>query len=300
MDNNYLLKKWLNNDLTETERSAFEQLEDARLNEAIIENAQHFKASHFSKPERYEVFEQQLVHKETPVRSLSWKRSLLKIASVLVIGFALYYSFFYDALTTVQTLAAEKTAIVLPDNSTVMLNAVSEITYNEKDWAEERALTLHGEAFFKVAKGKKFEVQTTKGIVTVLGTQFNVNQRDNYFEVVCYEGIVQVSVGSTVKKLYAGDTFRRDGDVLSSNTTNTVTPRWTENMSTFEKIAFSSVLEEIERQFDIEIEYNGTQKQQLFSGGFTHDNLESALQSVTAPLGINYKMNGKTKVMLFD
>jgi ferric-dicitrate binding protein FerR (iron transport regulator) len=51
------------------------------------------------------------------------------------------------------------------------------------------ALTLE-EAYFQVKKGQTFSVNTTDGVVKVLGTHFNVKQRKNYFEVNCFEGLV--------------------------------------------------------------------------------------------------------------
>ncbi len=295
MEKNYLLKKWLNNDLTEEELSAFNQLEEAEFNTAIIANAQHFKASHFSTPASFKSLQEKL-----PVKKLTWKRTLLQIASVLVLGFAVYYGFFYNQITQIQTLAAEKSTISLPDNSTVILNAASEISYHKKNWDDERELQLKGEAFFKVAKGKKFNVKTAQGVVSVLGTQFNVKQRDTYFEVSCYEGIVQVTTNKTVKKLLAGDTFRLDAGVIFNGTTTQSTPQWTASMSNFKSIRFYQVLEELERQYNITITYNGTKKTQFFTGAFVHDNLENALQAITAPLGLKYKVEETNKVILLD
>ena len=300
MNKNYLLKKWLNNELTVQEQSAFDQLEDAEFNKYIIATAQDFKASQFSKLASFESLQERIPRKQTPVRKLSWKQTLLKIASVLVLGFAVYYGFFYNQLTQVQTLAAEKTVISLPDTSTVILNAASEISYHKKSWEDNRELQLEGEAFFKVAKGKKFDVKTTDGVVSVLGTQFNVKQRDAYFEVICYEGVVQVTTKKIVKKLLAGDTFRMDSGVQFSGATNDVAPQWTANMSSFKSVRFQQVLEELQRQYNITITYDGTKKTQFFTGAFVHDNLENALQAITAPLGLTYKIEENNKVILKD
>ena len=300
MEKDYLLKKWLNNELTEEEQRAFNELEDAQLNKAIVDNAQCFKASHFSTPASFKSLQEKLPTAQTPVRKVSWKRTLLQIASVLVLGFAVYYGFFYNQVTQVQTLAAEKITISLPDNSTVILNAASKISYHEKNWDEERELQLEGEAYFQVAKGKKFDVKTPEGTVSVLGTQFNVKQRDSYFEVICYEGVVQVTTNTAVKKLQAGDTFRMDAGVQFSGATDDVAPQWTGNMSSFKSVRFHQVLEELERQYNISITYDGAKKTQFFTGAFVHDNLENALQAVTAPLGLTYKIEGTTNVILLD
>ena len=52
--------------------------------------------------------------------------------------------------------------------------------------------------FLKVEKGKTFTVKTNYGEVEVLGTVFNVKSRDYAFEVICYEGSVEVSLDDKV------------------------------------------------------------------------------------------------------
>ena len=47
----------------------------------------------------------------------------------------------------------------------------------ENKWKNERSVNLDGEGFFKVAKGSKFDVETSAGTVSVVGTQFNVKNR---------------------------------------------------------------------------------------------------------------------------
>jgi ferric-dicitrate binding protein FerR (iron transport regulator) len=51
-----------------------------------------------------------------------------------------------------------------------------------------------------------FSVNTTAGVITVLGTQFNVKER-NYFEVHCYEGLVSVTHNNETIKLPPGKHF---------------------------------------------------------------------------------------------
>jgi transmembrane sensor len=300
MEKDDLLNKWLNDTLTEEEQQRFNKREDAALNQAILENAKHFKASHFSTPASFKSLQEKLPVQQTAVKKLSWTRTLLQIASVLIIGFAVYYGFFNTQVTQVQTLAAEKTTISLPDNSTVILNAASEISYSEKSWEDERELQLEGEAFFKVAKGKKFDVMTSEGIVSVLGTQFNVKQRDAYFEVICFEGIVQVTSNKTVKKLLAGDIFRIDEGVVYSGKTNDQHPQWTNNKSSFKSVMYHQVLKELERQYNIAITYNGTKQNQFFTGAFGHENLENAMEAITAPLGLTYSIDETNKVTIKD
>lgn len=297
MEKEYLIKKWLANDLTEDELKAFESLEDHALHTQIIEDAAYFKASHFSKAEGFEKLESRLP-KEVLVRKMSWVKPLMRLAGAFVVGIGIYFLLFANNLTHVQTLASEKTTIELPDASTVALNALTEISYSKKRWKSNREVHLDGEAYFKVAKGQVFDVVTEEGIVTVVGTQFNVKQRSNYFEVKCYEGIVKVVAGGTTKELLAGDTFRRYGEDITFDTTSYQLPQWTKNVSDFKSIPFSEVIAELERQYNISVTYKPENETRLFSGGFVHNNLDNALKSITEPLELTYIMETATQVRL--
>ena len=297
MDKDYLIEKWLKDDLTGEERKAFEALEDYDLNTAIIDNAKHFKASHFSEAVDYETFKKRLPTKKSnsPVR---WMTPFMRIAAVLVVGLGLYFLFFSNNVNTISTLASEKTTIELPDNSEVILNALSTLSYSETKWNSKREVSLEGEAFFKVAKGKVFDVLTEDGVVTVVGTQFNVKQRDNYFEVKCYEGIVRVTAGETVKELTVGDSFRLMNGASSFFETSYLQPQWTKNVSSFKAVPFSEVIAELERQYNVTVVISNAGFNPEFTGGFVHDNLENALKSIAQPLELTYTIESNNTVRL--
>jgi len=286
MDNRDLIEKWLNNDLTEAEMKVFMQMEDYELNKAIIENAKYFKAS-----ERYS-------SQKTSTKKLYNLNTFLKIAAILVVAFGVYFLFFVNNLVQIETLASQKTTIELPDHSRVTLNALSEIEYNKRDWKDNRVVYLDGEAFFKVTKGKTFDVITKNGKITVVGTQFNVKQRDQYFEVNCFEGTVVVSSNGIDKTLNKGDTYQILNGKYIEGQTDMISPEWLSNKSVFEAIPFKEVLAEMERQYNIEITYKNINTNRLFTGGFTHDNLENALISITKPMNLSYELSSSKLVIL--
>jgi len=297
MEKKYLIEKWLANDLSEDELKAFELLEDHDLHMDIIEGAKHFKASHFSKAPPFEVVEARL-NSEVKVKKLNWMQPLLRLTGAFVIGIGIYFLFFFNNLTEVSTMASQKTTIELPDASTVTLNALTEISYNKSRWDRNRAVNLEGEAYFKVAKGEVFDVITEEGIVTVVGTQFNVKQRDNFFEVKCYEGIVRVSAKDQTKELQAGDSFRLyQGDISLGNTTFQ-SPQWTKEISDFRSVPFNEVVAELERQYNITITYDDAYRGRLFTGGFVHNSLENALRSITEPQELTYTIESSNQVRL--
>jgi len=292
-----LLKKWLNDDLTDAEKIAIIEQTDYTVNQKIIDSAQHFKASNFSRAEDFETFKTNY-QKKSSVKRINWIRPLLRIASVLVIGLAIYFSFFNNNLVNEKTLASEKSTISLPDLSKVTLNADSKITYDANSWDSTRRLKLEGEAYFKVAKGETFDVVTKTGVVTVVGTEFNVKERDNYFEVKCYEGIVKVTVDSIKKQLLAGDTFRILNNKLSQDKMQQVQPQWINNISRFKAIPLADVADELERQYNIEVKFNNTDSKRLFSGGFVHNNLNNALMSITQPMDLTFKISSSNQVLI--
>ncbi len=298
MDKDDLIEKWLKDELTDAEMETFKQLEDYELNMAIIENAKHFKASEISTVEDFNAFKERYYARKTSTKKLYWQNPLLRIAAVLVIAFGVYFTVFYNNTIHVETLASEKTTVELPDHSVVTLNASSEIEYSKRYWEDNRKVNLEGEAFFMVTKGKKFEVITNDGSITVVGTQFNVKQRDRFFEVKCFEGKVKVSSNGIDKILEKGDIYQiLEGKFIERKTVSNG-PSWIESKSVFEAIPLKEVLAEVERQYNIEITYENINTNRLFTGGFVHDNLENALISITKPMNLTYEMSSSNLVIL--
>lgn len=298
MDKDYLIEKWLNNDLTEAEMMTFKEREDYKLNLAIIENAKYFKASEISTTEDFYSFRTHYLAKKASSKKMNRLNPVLKIAALLVVALGAYYLFIFNSTVQLRTMASEKSTLELPDHSLVTLNALSEIEYDKSEWNEKRAIYLEGEAFFKVTKGQTFEVITKEGSVTVVGTQFNVKQRDRYFEVECFEGKVRVSASGIEKILEMGDTYQLlNGEFLERKTTLKV-PSWIENKSVFEAIPLKEVLAELERQYSVEITFKNINTNRLFTGGFVHDNLEIALIAVTKPMNLTYELSSSNLVIL--
>ena len=299
MEEEYLIKKWLADELSDAEREEFKKLDDYDLNLEILENAKYFKASHFSSVKSYNNYKKDLKDKKIPVIKLSNYKVLLRIAALFVISLSIYFAFFFNNLTTVQTLANNNTTFELPDASTVVLNSESNAHYSINKWSQKREVSLDGEAFFKVAKGSKFDVVTSGGIVSVVGTQFNVKNRENYFEVKCYEGIVSVNSNGRSQRLTKGNTYRILNNIISVDSTNTNQPKWIDNISSFKSVPLYEVLNELERQYDVIIVTEKIDTQRLFTGGFVHNNIEQALTSITVPFDLDYKQDQSNKIILF-
>ena len=294
-----LIKKWLDNDLNSEELKAFNALEDSVELTKLSNSLKAFKAPEFVASNTFESIKHAI---QTPQikHSTNWTKQLLRIAAIFVIGLGLfYYTTTLD--TNISTVVAEKTTVELPDASLVTINSLSEISFNKKNWNTKRAIKLNGEAYFKVAKGAKFDVETPSGIVSVLGTQFNVKYRDDLFEVVCYEGSVNVNYDNTNTILRPGDSFLLlDGKIIATEKENIKNPSWVNNQSYFKSMPLSYVLKEFERHYNITFESQQIDTKQLYTGTFVHDNIELALKAITLPLNISYSKKEHSTIVLIS
>ncbi|CAM1341159.1 FecR family protein [Tenacibaculum amylolyticum] len=291
MERAVLIKKWLDNDLNSEELKLFEALDDYDELIKLSKGLQHFKAPDIDTDQMLISLLDKKRAPKNKIRKM-WI-PLSRIAAILVIGFSLfYYYLFANKETTVKALASEKITTLLPDTSEVLINAMSEISFNEKTWLQKREINLKGEAYFKVAKGEKFKVLTSKGTVAVLGTEFNVKNRGSDFEVICYEGLVMVTYNSKNFELSAGDSFK--SGILLNNKTTASAPSWINNETHFSSEPLQKVINELERQYNVNVKTAGIDTNQLITGKFIHDDLDIALKAITLPLNITYERNENT------
>jgi len=106
-------------------------------------------------------------------------------------------------LTKVQEVVAKKgsrTRTILPDGSTVWINAGSRIVYEPGFNGQQREVTLYGEGYFDVVKDpqRPFIVHAGKINIKVLGTVFNVKSYpdDETMETTLLKGLVQITTSN--------------------------------------------------------------------------------------------------------
>ncbi len=293
MDQEDYIKKWLNDTLTKEEQKAFEQTVDFSFLQNLDNSLKRFKAPDLDISEEIDRLDSSL---EKPVtRVITWQKQWLKIAASLIIAISAITLILYSngSSEPVQVSSLEKLVMYLPDSSFVALNAHSSLLYDKDSWEESRKVELQGEAFFQVRKGSTFEIITSSGKVQVVGTQFNVKNRTDYFEVNCFEGQVMVTSMGKKVSLSRQESFRvLDGKVQSINVELSEVPDWRKGESKFKSVPFIQVIKELERQYNIEVESTNINTQQLFTGAFTHDNINLALKSISIPLNLSYQLEG--------
>lgn len=299
-DKNDILK-WLNRETSDEDLVRLKETDDFKTLEKIAHYSAQIETPKVDVKEALAALKikTQNSSKKGKVVHFNFKQ-LYKYAAAIVVLFATSYFLLFNKTSSFKTEFAQTKTFNLPDNSEVVLNANSKIIYSKKDWEKSRNLTLKGEAYFKVQKGKKFTVNTAIGEVTVLGTQFNIKERANYFEVKTFEGLVSVTYKGKEIKLPRGTIFKVVNGVIDATNTFDVNEKsWLQKESNFKSIALRFVLAEIENQFDYTIETKDVDLDILYSGGFTHTDINIALQSITIPLQLSYKIDGK-KITIFN
>ena len=291
MQENYLAK-WLSGELSEQELREFEASEAYASFQKLKEASSGLQAPDFDVDQALLRFKEEHMAEAPKVISLNPFRKFLRVAAVIAVLLTGSYFYINSLNEKVTTGFAERSEVILPDNSELFLNADSRISYSEKNWDNQRNIKLDGEAFFKVAKGKKFTVSTEQGTVTVLGTQFNVENRKGIFEVTCYEGLVSVTHNGKEIKLPAGNSYVVINGKQVTGTPEGTQPSWMNNESSFESIPLKYVFAELERQFDVQVNTENINTDLLFTGSFNNTDLNMALKSISTPSQTRYKVEG--------
>ncbi len=145
----------------------------------------------------------------TPKKSsVYWLRIAASILLISTLGW-LGYSYFENKSNTLIQIYASNSTLndTLPDGTTVTLNKNSSLSYVSKFKGKTRPVTLKGEAFFHVSpdKTKPFIITINDVTVQVVGTSFNVKNKNGKTIVDVETGIVKVSKNKDQVELRHGE-----------------------------------------------------------------------------------------------
>jgi transmembrane sensor len=275
----------------------------------------------------------------TPIFSLSaWKRNYRRLAvaavTLIVISALAQWYFHHSKKEQAHEIIAErgsKTRTILPDGSTVWLNAGSVISYNPNFNGPYRELTLQGEAYFDIIKmpGRPFIVHAGDINIRVLGTAFNVKsyEDDKSVETTLIRGLVQITRTNDTKgaPIYL---HPHQKIVLLKNNTDVakvapladdkpadvaaapvkiakityldttvkdnerVETAWMYNRLEFRGDSFEELSKKFVRWYNITIHFNDEAARHLkFNGSLENETVEQAFQALTAAASFNFKIN---------
>ena len=248
----------------------------------------------------------------TPVRAKHrWWYAAAASFAILSVAFTGFYLSKKEQTQPVahvvkQNPNGQKSTFRLPDGSLIKLNAGSTLRFPEVFSAKERRVTLTGEAFFDIVpdKSRPFTVVTDDLTTTVLGTSFNIKSFDETNEVA-----VSVATGKVLVKSGAGSSAvlapeeeavynRETHDLLKREASMASILAWKENILWFENSRLAEVAKRLEKWYNIDVSFDGTQIQGCrITGKFMDENLVNVLNAIKIGTGINYEKNGKHVIL---
>ena len=249
-----------------------EWLEDSEENNKVYQDLLHVWQVTGTFPDRFKpdkqigwgkVRKQIYSHRR---RRLIYLRFVQSAAAVIVVLLSVWLGAGLDKLkqpkySEIISPAGEKTRIVLPDSSIVLLNGNSQIRYSNHFSEDDRYVELQGEGYFDVHKdlSHRFVVHTSDLDIKVFGTSFNVKAfgEDKDIEVDLINGQIGIERNNKeILRLQAGQntTFNKNEKkfYLGKTDVNLVSA-WTREELVFEEKTFEYIIKYLERWYGVDI-----------------------------------------------
>ncbi|MBD3583291.1 FecR family protein [Flavobacterium selenitireducens] len=276
MKREHHLAHFLNGDLSESELAQMKQSGELDIYQKIALYTEDLETPLSERPEMLDAV-LSAPKKQTrviPIRqTMVWLSAAACIAVLLGVGYWMTIA----RTTQFRTGYAQFQNITLPDGSRVTLNSDASLNYKKFDWNDNRKLNLEGEAWFKVAKGKRFSVVTPTGTVSVLGTQFNVKSREGKMEVSCFEGKVALEFHGKRAILTKGNSVVIENGQWTEASTASAEPEWMHRQIAFKFASIHEITSELQRVYNIRID-SKLRTSRTFTGVMPADDLDTALR----------------------
>ncbi|MBT1701290.1 FecR domain-containing protein [Fulvivirgaceae bacterium PWU4] len=267
----FLLQRYKNNTATPEEAEELSGLMDGEFRDSAGKE----KLSEASERDVEMVFGKlDAVPLAQPARVVRFRRSSVWLAAaatltiVLVAGlwlisdstkwFPLSSSLEKDAIAKYSG----KQVLNLPDGSKVVLNANSELNFNEASFGKDtREVSLIGEATFDVVhdSSKPFVVHTGKVNTKVLGTEFNINAYldKEKVTVTVLRGLVEVGdehqVYGQIKPNEQMAVDIKTNEFLKQKTNAEDAVAWQKNFFILDQVTFAEAIAQIEERFHVKV-----------------------------------------------
>ena len=196
---------------------------------------------------------------------------------------------------TISTSFGCLSRTVLPDGTTVWLNANSSLQYDPMMDDNVRNVILHGEAYFDVKADAKhpFNVKTPYMTVTATGTEFNVNAYDSSASVTLVDGKVSVEVESKSMTLNPGEHLAvADGRPTISNHINTEKYCcWRNGTLIFEDEPLINICNRLQQIYDVEFDIAPELKERTFRMILNGENISEVVHffELAAPVTCEFE-----------
>lgn len=325
-----LLKKQLYGTITTQEFAQLKQLvfslDEQLVEQCLYEVWEAYEPTHKRNQKSFEIVKANLKRiiqpqntrieqpKALPKAAIPYLYYIQRIAAFillpLMLSFGVYYFTKKSTLSdlaknqySIETANGERTRLVLPDGTRVIVSANTTFTYPATFGKQSREVSLSGEAYFDVTHntGLPFVVKSKDLSIKVLGTKFNVYAypRENYFEASLVEGKIQAYSERNKKKImtllpnekvrynYANETFEK------STTDLQVETAWTRGDLYFQSETLLSILPKLERYYGVKFDINGQLPNTVLTASYHETDVNEILRNLAIHYRFSYTKNGE-------
>lgn len=191
--------------------------------------------------------------------------------------------------------------LVLPDGTKVWLNSASTLRYPTAFTGSERKVSITGEAYFEVAKNAampfRVDVNGTAAI-EVLGTRFNVNAYtdEGSIRTTLLEGSVRVNGAYVLKPGQQASITGKEVKIAEQADLEQAVA-WKNGLFNFTDAEMHQVMRQLERWYDIEVEFRGNVQPREFQGKMQRSLSLSQVLEGLSEMGVHFTIEGRKLIV---
>ncbi|RUT72239.1 iron dicitrate transport regulator FecR [Flavobacterium cupreum] len=197
-----------------------------------------------------------------------------------------------------QTFPQDIRLLRLSDGTKVWVNENTQIEYPEHFAANERIVTLKGEAFFEVARDttRPFIISSGDIKTTVLGTSFDVKAYGKIAEVNVRTGKVKVESAQNAVFLERGYAalFNPKNKTLKKHTIKVLEPEWKKALLDVDGLSLVTVIQKLQADHAFTLQYSSENLKLLQLKGTldTRQGVPEIIQTIAFALEVTIKPAG--------
>lgn len=230
--------------------------------------------------------------KKKKLQIRSYYKYIASIAAVIIIALAYYVNIDVPQsslqYTEYATLENETSKIILEDDSYILLKPNSKLRLPEGFNSKSRNVELIGNAYFNVKHDPSsiFKVHLKEYDIKVLGTQFLVDNTEDYIRTTLEKGKIEIDFRSNLKPISMKPNQKF---ILNKKTNKNLLITYSDNFEidlendlfSFKNETFQSIISDLSKYYEkrIVIE-NSDLKIRKYSASFTSSSLLDVLKSL--------------------
>ncbi|MGB3065605.1 FecR family protein [Sphingobacterium thalpophilum] len=207
-------------------------------------------------------------------------------------------------VNTISTPYGGQFRVILSDGTRVWLNANSSVTFPASFSADQRLVSITGEAYFEVAKQSiPFKVLSGNQEVEVLGTHFSISayDEDKTIKTTLLEGAVKVKSRHGILLLKPGQQCLMSANGAKIQEVDADTEvAWKTGDFVFNAVPITEMMKDLARWYHIEVNYAKYKDQgDTFTGIISRKkDLSHILQMLEKTNSLRFSLKGRTLYLI--